>query len=191
LLVLAPAAHAASPPTQTLNPPPPPYESCKAVGGGTICSGSNSVTYGPVDNGFGCGTGASAFDVFDQGADDINATRWYDSDGNLTRRDIHYDEPNGEWINPLTDATLPYSQRYSQTDVLAIPGDLTSSTETVTGEIIMREKTGAPVIIAVGRQVYNFGQSELYFTAGRNDIVAAFFEGDPAPLARVCAALGA
>ena len=191
LLALAPAAYAAPPPTQTLNPAPPPYESCKAVGGGTICSGSTSVTYGPVDNGFGCGSGASAFDIFDQGSYDMSATRWYDGAGNLTRRDIHYDEPDGEWTDPLTGAALPYAQRYSQTDVLAIPGDLSSSTETVTGENILREPTGPPVMIGVGRQVYNFDQSDLFFSAGRNDFVEAFFEGDPAPLERVCAALGA
>ena len=147
------------------------------------------MTYGATDTGIACASGSSGFDIFDQGAYAINAIRYYDQNGDLTRRVIHYDEPSGQWTDPLTGAALGYTQRYVQTDVLSWRGDLTSSTETVTGELLMRLPTGAPVLFGMGRQVYNFGQSELFSSAGRNDFVEAFFEGDPAPLARVCGAL--
>lgn len=183
------AAASGGPCSPSLTPQPPTYESCRMVGGGTIASGSNAVTYDATDTGITCGTGSNAFDIFDQGAYDINAIRYYDQNGDLTRRVIHYDEPSGQWTNPLTGAALGYTQRYVQTDVLAVPGDLTTSTETVTGENLMRMPTGAPVLFGMGRQVYNFDQSELFSSAGRNDYVAAFFDGDSAPLARVCGAL--
>lgn len=183
------AAASGGPCSASLTPQPPSYETCRTVGGGTIASGSNAVTYGATDTGIACVSGSSSFDIFDQGAYEINAIRYYDQNGDLTRRVIHYDEPSGQWSNPLTATALGYTQRYVQTDVLAVPGDLTSSTETVTGENLMRPPTGAPVLFGMGRQVYNFDQSELFFSAGRNDYVEAFFEGDPAPLARVCGAL--
>lgn len=82
------AVHTAA--AQTLNPPPPPFETCKAVGSGTICQGEETVTFGPVDTGIVCGSGSSTFDVFD-GPDvfDLAAIRYYDQNGNLTRRIIH------------------------------------------------------------------------------------------------------
>jgi hypothetical protein len=76
-----------------------------------------------------------------------------------------------------------------ETDVLAVPGELTSSTQTDTGENIYRTATGAPVLISTGRQVFNFDGSELLFSAGRNGFIAAFFEGDVAAFDQVCAAL--
>jgi hypothetical protein len=50
-----------------------------------------------------------------------------------------------------------------QTDVLAVPGDLTPSTETITGENIYKagSGTGRPVFFGAGRQVFNFDMSEL------------------------------
>jgi hypothetical protein len=60
-----------------------------------------------------------------------------------------------------------------------VPGDVTSKTETITGENIYPTATGAPVLIPTGRHVYNSDMSELFFTAGRNGFIAAFFQGDP------------
>ena len=188
-LALAPASFAAQPVIQTLNPPPPSFETCKAIGGGTICSGTQTVSYGPVDTGIACGSGTNAFDIFDQGAYNESATRHYDGNANLTRRVIHDKYSFGQWSNPITGATVNYTQNNVQTDVLAIPGDLTSSTETITGENIYRTGTGAPVFIATGRQVFNFDMSELLSSSGRNGFIAAFFQGDATAFDQVCAAL--
>jgi hypothetical protein len=53
LLLLAPAAsaQASQPCPSTLNPPALPFETCQAVGGGTIASGSRVVSYRPTDMG--------------------------------------------------------------------------------------------------------------------------------------------
>jgi hypothetical protein len=191
VLALAPASEAAGPAglcPSTLNPPPLSFETCQTVGDGTIASGSRVVSYGPLDTGT-CGSGASAFEVFDQGTYDQHATRWYDLNGNLTSRKIYDHYTFGQWSNPLVGSTVNYTQESVESDVLAIPGDLSSSTTTSTGEIIIKSSTGAPVLFATGRQVGNIDGSELYSSAGRNDFVALFFEGDSDALDSVCAAL--
>ena len=49
-LFLAAAGHADKPVAQTLNPPPPSYYTCNAVGNSTICTGQPPLeSYGPID----------------------------------------------------------------------------------------------------------------------------------------------
>jgi hypothetical protein len=186
-VVLAATGRAAA--DTSLNPPPPDFLTCKAVGSGTICDGTRTISYGPDDSGLVCGSGASAFDIFDSGTFNQYAIRYYDTEGNLTRRRIHDYYTFGEWSNPLTGKVVSYTQNNLITDVLAVPGDFTSSTQTVTGENIYRAGAGAPVFIATGRQVWNFDESVLISSAGRNGFVAAFFEGDATAFDALCAAL--
>ncbi|MFL6138766.1 MAG: hypothetical protein ACJ74O_13330 [Frankiaceae bacterium] len=91
------------------------------------------MSYEPEGTGIVCGSGDSAFEIFDSGAFEERVIRFYDSNGNLTRRVIHFTEIGGEWSNPVTGATAPYTQNYVTTDVLAIPGDFTSATSTTPG----------------------------------------------------------
>jgi hypothetical protein len=141
------------------------------------------------DTGIACGSGTAAFDIFDQGAFRQQATRFYDRDGNLIRRVLHERYTSGTWSNPLSGASVSYTQNNIITNLLAVPGDFDSATETIRGEVIIRGRTAAPVFIAVGRQVFNFDESELISSAGRNDFIAAFFEADPTAFDAVCAAL--
>jgi len=183
------AGFAGQPVTQTLNPPPAPDFTCMAIGSGTICQVNRTISYGPDDTGIVCGSGANAFDIFDAGAFTQRVVRYYNTDGNLTRREDHEHYSLSQWSNPLNGASVSYTQNNVITDVLAVPGDVTSSTETITGENIYRTGTGAPVLISTGRQVFNFDESELISSAGRNAFVAAFFEGDQTAFDDVCAAL--
>ncbi len=169
-----------------LNPPPPPGYTCKAVGAGTICRAVVDIAVGPEITDIPC----PGFDVYDTAAGHENRTRYYDGDGNLTRRVLHDLYSFGEWSNPLTGDVVTYTQNVTFTDVLATPGDLTTSTQTVTGETIIRGATGAPVLFGNGRQVFNFDESELISSAGRNDFVDAFYRGNLSALDKVCAALG-
>jgi opacity protein-like surface antigen len=142
-LALAPASLAAQPVSQTLNPPPPSFESCKTVGGGTICSGTQTSSYGPVDTGIACGSGTSVFDIFDQGTDTENATRYYDGNGNLTRRVLHDKYSFGQWSNPITGATVNYTQNNVQTDVspsreISLPRPRRSPARTSIGQALGR-----------------------------------------------------
>ena len=138
-----------------------------------------------------CGSGSKAFDIFDQGVFDETGTAWLNENGYDTKftDDVNYSF--GQWSNPLTGAVVPYTQHNTSIFVVAVPGDFTTAIQTMRGENIYRPQAGAPVLLAVGRLVFNFDQSELISAHGPNAFVAAFFEGDPHALDRICGALGA
>ena len=77
LLALVASAFIAAHPTkaQSLNPPPPSFESCKTVGNGTICQGKRTFSYGPDDTGIVCGSGVNAFDIYDSATNNQDASR--------------------------------------------------------------------------------------------------------------------
>jgi hypothetical protein len=191
VLALVPAGFAGQPALQTLNPPPPSFETCKAVGSGTICEGANLDAYGPVDTGIVCGTGVKAFDIFDQGVANTHAIRYYNLDGNLTRRVRHDEYTLGQFSNPLTGATVSYTQTDSTTDILAVPGDLSSATETNAGQNVYRPTAGgAPVFLNAGRTVVA-PDGALDFRAGPQNFLDYFVDGDASVLNGLCTALGA
>lgn len=194
-LAAATGGLAGQPVTQPLNPPPPPWQTCKAVGDGTICEGTNVESYGPIDTAeegppLVCGSGASAFDIFDTATDDYSVWKKFDTDGNLVRRVFHDHYTYGQFSNPLNGAVVPYTQTDTRIDVLAVPGDLNSATETTTWQSQYHvQGAGAPVFWNSGRTVQFpiFGPTE--FSAGRLD----FFhlsDGDTSVLGPLCAALG-
>jgi hypothetical protein len=189
VLMLVPSAFAGQPVTQTLTPPPPSYESCKAVGSGTICQGAITVSYGPEDTGIVCGSGGSAFDIFDAGTYDRHAARYYDQNGNLTGRVKHDQYTSAQFSNPLTGATVPYTQSNTTTDVLAVPGDLGSATETNVGENNYTVPHLGAVFLNAGRTVTS-PDGSLDFEAGPQGFLA-YFDGDASVLQPLCAALGA
>jgi hypothetical protein len=183
------AAASATPPTSpALTPPPPSFETCQATGSGTICSGTRTATYGPVDAGIVCGSGANAFTVFDEGVFLQSARRYYDENGNWLRRELHDTYNDAQWSNPLTGKTAPYTQRNNEMFVLATPGDEATGTSSVTGELVMKSGTGAPVLFQTGRQVHS-PTGDLLSSAGRADITAFFEQGDQHALDLLCAAL--
>jgi hypothetical protein len=197
VLTVAGTSLAGQPVTQTLNPPPPPYEQCKAVGTGTICQGSTDFSYAPIDTALEgpplvCGSGSSAFDIYDSAVGNSTARRIYDADGNLVKRFRFDQTTDGENINPLTGATVPYTSTLTTVDVLTVPGDLSAATSTTTGHFTVRPPHGAPVFVDVGRTVitYDPNSFSVDFLAGRQDLFDYAF-GEAAVLDPLCAALGA
>lgn len=176
--------------TQTLNPPPPSFETCRAVGSGTICHGARTESYGPVDAGIACGSGASAFEVFDQAVFNQRAIRYYDQNGNLTRRVIDEDYTSAQFSNPLTGAAVPYTQHNTTTDVLAVPGDLGSATETTTGETNFTVPHLGAVLLNAGKVTFG-ADGSLDFRAGPQSFIYYFYNGDSSVASELCAALGA
>jgi hypothetical protein len=189
--ILGSAALAGQPVPQPLNPPPPPWQTCKAVGDGTICEGTNVESYGPLDTGLVCGSGASAFDIFDAATDEYSVWKKFDTDGNLVRRVFHDHYTFGQFSNPRSGAVVPYTQTDSRIDILAVPGDLGSAVETTTWQSQFHVQAGgAPVFWNSGRTVQFPINGATEFRAGRLD----WFElsdGDAAVLGPLCAALGA
>ena len=197
VLIFATVGLASQPVTQTLNPPPPSYYTCNAVGSATICTGQPPLeSYGPIDTALEgsalvCGNGSNAFDIFDAAIDQVTARRVYDENGNLVRRILRDDYSFGQFSNPLNGATVPYDQRDTRTDVFAVPGDLASATETTTWESTFHvQGGGAPLFINSGRSVQApDGTIESYH--GRLDFLKLFVEGNTSVLGPLCTALGA
>lgn len=182
----APGVLAGQPVSQTLVPPPPPFETCKAVGNGTLCEGSIADSYGPYDTGLGCGSGPGAFRIFDAASTNEVARRVYDANGFLVRRDRH-DRAVGQLSNPAAGTSLGYSQVQEITDELAVPGDLGSATTTTTGQFHLGADGGAPLVIGAGRFVFG-PDGTLEFQAGPTGFLD-LVSGDPAVVQPVCAGL--
>ena len=183
-LVVAPAGLGAAPVAQTLTPPPLPWLTCKPVGGGTICEGTRSISYGPEDSGFACGAGPSAFVILDTATRHVRVKWTYDEQGLLVQRLIHFRYTSPRLTNSLTGAELPYTQTQMRTDDLSVPGDLGSATTTYAGEIIFGSPGGAPVTVAAGKIVLD-PTGEITFVGGTSGL-ADLYSGDGSAL---CAAL--
>jgi hypothetical protein len=188
-LAVVPTSLAGQGVTQTLTPPPPPGYMCVTTGSGTICHAQDSFAYGASDTGLVCGSGASAFDIFDSAAVSETKTRFYDANGNLTERLVHQDYSGGEFSNPQTGAVVPYTQHNTITDVLAVPGDLSTATETTLGENIFTDPVTHQVVNLNAGRVIRAPDGSLEFRAGPQAF-ADYFGGDTSAFDQLCAALG-
>ena len=185
VLLPVPASFAAQQVTQSLTPPPPSFLICKAVGNGTICQGSRTFTIDPHPD-FVC---SDSTVIYDQGTIRQVATRYYNTDGNLTQRVIHEFWSDTQKSNPLTGATAPYSQASKITDVLSVPGDFSSATETVTGQGNITIPGMGQVLLNAGRTVMA-PDGSLDFRAGPQDFLD-YSLGNTDVVNELCAALGA
>jgi hypothetical protein len=176
------AAYAGQPVTQTLVPPPPSFETCKAVGNGTICQGDITGNEGLVDTDIVCGSGPSAFHIFDSGINHESAIHYYNDAGKLTRSVSHDNWSSTQWSNPLAGTTLPYIQHMVFTNVLVVPGDPDTATNTVQGEVIFKPALGQPIVLGVGKQIFA-PDGTLQFSAGH------FIDLNSPELLPICAAL--
>ena len=189
-LALVPTSVAGQAVTQTLNPPPPPEYTCQAMAAVTVCHAQDSFAYGASDTGLVCGSGANAFDIFDSAAVAETKTRFYDRNGNLTERLVHQDYSGGEFSNPQTGAVVPYTQHDTITNVLAVPGDLSTATETTLGENIFRDPVTHQVVNLNAGRVVRAPDGSLEFRAGPQAF-ADYFGGDTSAFDQLCAALAA
>jgi hypothetical protein len=185
----APAVIAAPPVVQTLNPVPPDFYTCSPNGGGTICRALTSDPYGPDPTGIFCGSGAGSFEVLDTATRVIRATRYYDADGNLTRRVRTFDFDGAHLSNPLTGAVLAYHQRNIDWNVLAVPGDLSTATTSGHGELSVTAPGYGQVLHGAGVVVIGPDGSLLH-QGGRDDLSDYYTTGDVSIVADLCAALG-
>jgi hypothetical protein len=168
--------------TSTLTPPPPSFETCTAVGNGTICQGDHTGNEGLVDTDIVCGSGPSAFDIFDSGINHERAIHYYNDAGKLTRSVSHDNWSATQWSNPLAGTTLPYIQHMVFTTVLAVPGDISTATNTALGEVIFTPAHSQPILLGVGKQIFA-PDGALQFSAGH------FIDLNSPELLPICAAL--
>jgi len=184
------AAQAVDP--STLIPPPPPEFNpvCKAVGVQTICD----VTFNdpPVvaePSGIVCGSGANAFEALDTSNRSVDGKRYYNAEGKLTERHFH-DMIVGHLTNPLTGATVPYTQHDTTLHRLAVAGDISTGTEALAVHLRWSTPQGGTVLIDTGRTIVADPDGTILFDAGQHPLDAFFAFGQADALQPICDALG-
>jgi len=188
LAVVTAASTVAAPPTlPTLNPPPPAFLTCKATGGGAICSGTQVVaTDGPT--GLFCGTTANPIELLGVDASSTaNVIRIYDADGNFTRR-LRREQNVATILNPVTGLTVMTTQIAEFTSVFATPGDLNTETLRQRGVGKFYLPGAGVLFIDVGRAVILPDGS--YGAESGQHPFDQYFGGDTSVFERVCEALG-
>lgn len=148
-----PIGVSAAPSVVPLNPEPPDFYSCRVVGDGTICRAHTVEPYADEPTGIVCGSGGVAVELLDSGVRDVRATRWYDGDGNLTRRLRTFLFRDAHLTNPATGRTLDYSQHNTDDELLAVPGDLDSVTWTGHGHVSITAPGFGAVWLEAGRAI--------------------------------------
>jgi hypothetical protein len=133
-----------------VNPPPPLPSTCKATGFGTECSGSMVFHDRGRPSGISCGS----FDVLITGDPEVTFRGFYDQSGNLTRGHIRI-HGHGVLTNSVTGAALPFLGDGSDWVDLAVPGDLSTATETFSGPGFKVTAPGRGVVfLQTGRRVF-------------------------------------
>jgi hypothetical protein len=174
----------------TLNPPPPPQFNpvCKAVGFGTLCTIEFVETEGPDPSGIICGSGPTSFEIVTSDTRTVAGRRYYDQNGDLTQR--HFREVFvGTLTNPLTGASLDFVQADTVFHNLAVPGDVNTGTEAVTGSTRVSRPNGGVVLIDAGRVIIDVSDGTLLFEAGQHPFDDYFGSGDASALQPICDAL--
>src|SRR3989442_1246551 len=138
----------------TLKPPPPPQFNpvCEKDGNQTICTVQFSDPPFAGGSGVICGTGPNSYEVFQFQNRSVQGRRYYDQNGNLTRRHFH-EVDTGTFTNPITHTAVSFSGRGTTLHDLSIPGDITSGTQVLTGSFRVYRPQGGTVIFEAGRTV--------------------------------------
>jgi hypothetical protein len=186
MTVLAPAAVVGgAPPPPARNPAPPDFYTCGPVGAGTICRALTDEAYGPDATGIFC----DGVELLDAGGRTVAATRWYDADGNLVRRERIFDFNGTHLINPATGATLSYKQHNTDWEDFTIPGDLDSAVWHGHGVMSVTAPGFGQVLLGAGVAVVGPDGSLLH-TGGPDELGDYYATGDSSIVADLCAALG-
>ena len=183
-----PLTLAASIDPSTLNPAPPDIYQCQATGGGAICRAHTVSPYSGEPVGIWCGTGSDTVELLDNGVRDVEATRWYDGNLNLTRRVRMTLFRNSFLSNPATGRTLGYQQHNTDMDDLAVPGDFASSTFTGHGQLTINIPGFGRVIKEAGRTVIG-PNGDVESQSGPTDF-DDYSNGQTSIIDPICAALG-
>jgi hypothetical protein len=195
VLVLAVVAIATAPVTLaagidpgTLNPAPPDIYSCRATGSGAICTAHTIEPYEFEATGIFCGSGAGTVEILDSGIRDVMATRWYDANLDLVRRQREFLFRDAHLTNPANGRTLSYSQHNTDNDVLGVPGDLGSATTSSHGHLTMTAPGFGTVILEGGQGIFG-PDGTVEFRGGPYEL-SRYYEGELDLVDDLCAALG-
>lgn len=173
----------------TLNPPPNPLTTvCEKDGNQTICTLQFSDPPFAGGSGVICGTGPTAYEVFQFQNRSVIGKRYYDQNGNLTRR--HFRETlSGTFSNPLTHAAVSFDGKDTVLHDLTIPGDVSTGTAIVTGSFHVYLPHGGIVLFEAGRTIEAADGSALLRESGAHPFADYFVFGNTAAVQPLCDAL--
>ena len=173
----------------TLNPAPPESFNavCYRTGGHISCNLSFSdpdVVAEPT--GIICDDGTELLNSFERS---VVGKRIYDADGNLVQR--HFRESfTGTFLNPTTGQTALWTQHDTVIHNLAVPGDVTTGTEQVSGlQSRVWVPGGGTILTDAGRLVFDAASGEVLRASGHHPFDEYYRLGDASALAGLCAAL--
>ena len=173
----------------TLNPPPPPQFNpvCEKDGNQTICTVQFSDPPFAGGSGVICGTGPNTYEVFQFQNRSVIGHRYYDQNGNLTRRHFH-EVDTGTFSNPINNKAVSFSGRGTTLHDLSTPGDISSGTQISTGSFSIYQPNGGTVIFEAGRTVSS-GTGEILRESGPHPFISYFILGDTSAVQPLCDAL--
>jgi hypothetical protein len=184
----AAADHSVDP--ATLTPVPPAFfnAQCRTAGQQILCDLAFLDPVSPVlePTDLTCGEGAEQFVLLDSWTRTVRGTRYYTSDGLLTRRHFN-DRFEGTLTNSVTGASVSYDSHSTYLHDLAVPGDNSTGTERDTLHTPVDTGPGAPVLEA-RRSVYSPPDDTILFRSGQHRI-DDWLSGDTIALDKLCAAL--
>lgn len=186
--LLAVAALAGPPVLPTLNPPVPSYYTCDATGSGAICRGQLVETVNQEPSGIVCGTASNPVELLFSGADAFALTRYYDTNGNLTRR-VRHEQFGGTLLNPVTGLSAKLTASDNLIDTLAVPGNFDTTTLQLTGALFQVVLPGGGMLILDAGRLRLDAQENLLSGSG-NLALDAYFSGNREAAAKLCSALG-
>jgi hypothetical protein len=127
-------------------------------------------------------------ELLDSHSRSVVGKRFYDADGNLLQR--HFRESlDGTFTNPATGRVALWTQHDTVIDNLAVPGDLSTGTESLSGvESRVWLPDGGTILTDTGRLVFDLATGEPIKTSAHHPF-DDYFGGDPSALAPLCAAL--
>jgi hypothetical protein len=172
----------------TLNPPPAAASNpvCERLGNQIICELQFSDPPGAGSSDVTCGSGAGTFQPFVYNTRSVRGKRYYDGSGNLLRRHFR-DYFDGTFVNLINHKAVAFSGSDTHKHDLAVPGDVTTGPDAVTGSvrIFLGEGRGT-LAIDTGRLVDS--SQGLIQEAGQHPFFD-YFGGDTTALQPLCDAL--
>src|SRR5215470_11347606 len=174
----------------TLNPPPPAEFNpvCERVGNQTICQVQFSDPPFAGGSGLICGSGATTFEPFQFQNRSVRGKRYYDQNGNLTRRHFH-EVVTGTLTNPLTHIAVSYTGRGTTLHDLTTPGDVLSGTLVFTGSTQVYKPHGGTLLFEAGRTISAAADGSFIRESGPHPFLDYFVFGGTAAIQPLCDAL--
>jgi hypothetical protein len=118
----------------------------------------------------------------------IEASRYYDASGNLTRR-IRHETNQGTMTNPVTGLSVTTTQRATFDGTMSVPGYLGTEIVQMTG-VVKFYLPGAGVLVRdVGITILLPGDNVLW-EAGQHNLDVYYGSGDTSVMTALCSALG-